>query len=174
MDKGKFNIRKALLSDVREIARVHVDCWKTTYTNIIPNEYIRKLTYEKREKLWEQVIPNGNVFVAEDDNGQVIGFADGGIERTGEYKDYKGEMYSIYILKNYQGQGVGRQLIHAVVCELIELGLHSMIVWVLKDNTSCHFYEKMGGKTVASKTIDFSGKKLMELAYGWSNLSLIV
>lgn len=161
-----MNIRKAVLLDVDGITKVHVDCWTTTYAGIIPNDYIIKLTYEKRAKLWERIILNGNVFVAEDDNGQIIGFSDGGSERTGDYKEFKGEMYSIYILKSYQGRGIGKRLIKAVVNELLKQDLNSMIVWVLKDNISCNFYEKMGGKVVDSKTVDFSGKELIELAYG--------
>lgn len=166
-----MNIRKAVLLDVNGIAKVHVDCWKSTYANIVPNEYISKLTYEKREKLWEQVIPNGNVFVAEDENGQIVGFADGGKERTGDYKEYPGEMYSIYILKSYQNRGIGKRLMKAVVNELLKQDINSMLVWVLKDNNSRSFYEQIGGKVVDSKTVDFSGKKLIELAYVWEDIN---
>lgn len=166
-----MNIRNAVLLDVNGIAKVHVDCWKSTYANIVPNEYISKLTYEKRAKLWEQVIPNGNVFVAEDENGQIVGFADGGKERTGDYKEYPGEMYSIYILKSYQNRGIGKRLMKAVVNELLKQDINSMLVWVLKDNNSRNFYEQMGGKVVDSKTVDFSGKKLIELAFGWEDIN---
>jgi ribosomal protein S18 acetylase RimI-like enzyme len=165
-----MKIRKAVLSDVDGIAKVHVDCWKTTYAGIIPDVYINQITYEKRAELWERVIPNGNVFVAEDGHGGIIGFADGDRERTGNYEEYKGEMYSIYILKSYQGQGIGKRLIKEVAHSLVEQDIHSMLVWVLKDNPSCHFYEKMGGKVVDSVTVDFSGKELAELAYGWQDI----
>ncbi|MDP4157899.1 MAG: GNAT family N-acetyltransferase [Bacillota bacterium] len=165
-----MRIRKAVLSDVDGIAKVHVACWKTTYSGIIPDEYIGKQTYEKRAKLWERVIPNGNVVVAEDDNGQIIGFADGGKERTGEYEEYKGEVYSIYILKSYQGRGIGKWLINEVVHALVKQDLSSIIVWVLKDNSSCHFYEKMGGQVVDHVTVNFSDKELVEMAYGWKDI----
>jgi ribosomal protein S18 acetylase RimI-like enzyme len=165
-----MNIRKAVLSDVDGIAKVQVACWKSTYAGIIPDEYIKKQTYEKRVELWKRVIPNGNVFVAEDEKGQIIGFADGGRERTGNYEEYKGEMYSLYILKSYQGRGIGKRLIKEVARALVKQDFHSMLVWVLKDNTSCHFYEKMGGQVVDRITIDFSGKGLVELAYGWKDI----
>lgn len=48
-----------------------------------------------------------------------------------------------------------------------------MIVWVLKDNISCNFYGKMGGKVVDSKSVDFSGKELIELAYGWKDIRIL-
>ena len=59
----------------------------------------------------------------------------------------------------------------AVVNELLKQDLNSIIVWVLKDNITCNFYEKMGGKMVDSKMVDFSGKELIELAYGWKDIS---
>lgn len=60
------------------------------------------LSYERREQLWTNNIPNGIVFVAENDNGQIVGFSSGGKERSGKYKEYKGELSSIYILQEYQ------------------------------------------------------------------------
>lgn len=168
-----MKIRKAVLPDVEAIAKVHVDSWKTTYANIVPNEYINNLTYEKRADLWEQIIPNGQVFVAEDEEGQIVAFANGGQERTGDYKEYAGEIYAIYILQGFQKQGLGEQLIKAVVADLLKQNIYSMLVWVLKDNNSRNFYEKMGGKVVDSETVDFDGKNLIELAYGWEDISLL-
>ncbi|EIJ79685.1 hypothetical protein [Bacillus methanolicus] len=66
-----MKIRKAVLSDAKGIAKVHVDSWKTTYENIIPDEYLNQLTYEIREQLWNNIIPNGNVFVAENQEGKI-------------------------------------------------------------------------------------------------------
>lgn len=48
------------------------------------------------------------VFVAETENGEVIGFADCGNERSGDYPGIEGEVYAIYILEAYQGQNIGK------------------------------------------------------------------
>lgn len=40
-----MNIRKAVLADSKGIAKVHVDSWRTTYKNIIPDEFLKKLSY---------------------------------------------------------------------------------------------------------------------------------
>ena len=47
-----MKIRKAVIADVKGIAKVHVDSWKTTYRDIISDEFLNKLSYESREKLW--------------------------------------------------------------------------------------------------------------------------
>lgn len=57
-----------------------------------------------------------------------------------------------------------------VVQHLKANGQNSMLVWVLEENPSRAFYEKMGGKEVDRKTLTVSGKVLTEIAYGWENI----
>jgi GNAT superfamily N-acetyltransferase len=168
-----MNVRKAALNDAEGIAKVHVDCWKTTYKDIIPAEYLNKLSYESRKQLWESAIPKGHVFVVENENGQIVGFSSGGKERTGKYEDYHGELYAIYILKKYQGKGLGKILVNPIIKELKKQKLNSMLVLVLEENSSRYFYESLGGKQIDSIEIDIAGKKLIELVYGWEDLKTI-
>jgi len=166
-------VREANLADVGMIARVHVDTWRTTYRSIIPEEYLAKLSYQQREKSWNQVLSSGVdtgefVYVAEDEWGQIIGFANGGKERTGD-RVYQGELYAIYVLDAYQRKGIGYSLIQFVIERLSQLGLHSMLVWVLADNPACMFYEALGGQKVYEKQIYRGGIMLNEVAYGWTD-----
>lgn len=168
-----MEIRKATLADARGIARVHVDSWLATYTGIVPDAYLNQLNYDARERLWNENLKADNNYVAVNEDGEVIGFADGGRERTGKYAAFEGELYSIYILPHYQGQGIGVWLLGKVVDDVREKGMNSLIVWVLADNRSRGFYEKLGGQEVDRKTITVSGKELIEVAYGWEDLDHI-
>ncbi len=170
MDNKAIIIRKAILSDTKGIAKVHVESWKTTYANIVPNEYLNNLTYESREQIWINSISNGGVYVAENNEGEIVGFSSGGKERSGKYDGYDGELYAIYILKEYQGQGIGKALIQPIIDELIGMGLNTMLVLVLKDNVSRLFYEALGGKKIDELEVQIAGKKLTEVVYGWENL----
>lgn len=49
-----------------------------------------------------------------------------------------------------------------------------MMLWVLEDNPSCGFYGAMGGMVADEKWEEIGGKKLKELAYGWSSLETVV
>ncbi len=167
-------IRRARVSDARGIAKVHVDSWITTYRNIVPDEYLDGLKYEEREKQWERNLQHATAFVAENKAGEVIGFADGGKERSGDYPDIGGEVYSIYILKAYQGQGVGKLLMQAISKELLGRDIQSMLVWVLKENQSSGFYKNLGGTVIDEKHITIAGKQIPELAYEWADISMIV
>ncbi len=170
MDYGDLNIRKAVLSDAKGIAKVHVDSWKTTYKNIVSDQYLNNLTYESRERLWDNNIPNGGVYVAENKEGEIVGFSSGGLERSGNYHGFEGELYAIYILKEYQGNGIGKALVKPIIEEITELGLNSMLVLVLKDNISRLFYESLGGKKIDSVEVEISEKKLTEIVYGWEDI----
>lgn len=167
-------VREATHKDVPTIAKVHVDTWRTTYRGIVPNEHLVNLSYERRANGWYQILnyapEDGNfTYVAEEDSGEIVGFVNGGIERTGD-PVYKGELMAIYILQEHQGKGIGRSLARMVVERLHLLNINSMLVWVLADNPACHFYAALGGKPVYEKELEIGGKPLTEVAYGWIDI----
>ncbi|MFK4392310.1 hypothetical protein ABH916_004238 [Peribacillus frigoritolerans] len=51
-------IREASLADAEGIAKVHVDCWRTTYKDIMASDFLDKLSYEKRKDIWIKNITN--------------------------------------------------------------------------------------------------------------------
>ncbi|VEP12978.1 Uncharacterized N-acetyltransferase YuaI [Hyella patelloides LEGE 07179] len=168
-------VREATNSDIPAIAKVHVDSWRTTYRGIVSDEYLENLSYKKREKIWYQIFndaPQNNsfIYVAEDESHHVVGFADGGLERTGNLI-YRGELNAIYILKSHQKQGMGRKLVQKVAQRLGQMEIRSMLVWVLADNPAHRFYELLGGQKVLEKEIERGSNKLTEIAYGWTDIS---
>ncbi|WP_090085518.1 GNAT family N-acetyltransferase [Lentibacillus persicus] len=167
-----MNIRKATQGDAAGIAKVHIDSWRTTYKNIVPDDYLDSLNYEERKKRWKQIVYEGIVYVAEHD-GKIVGFSSGGKEREGKYNHYDGELYAIYILKEYQGKGIGKKLVKPIVDELTKAGFRSMLVWVLKDNDATYFYENLGGEYVDSAVITICSAALKEIAYGWPDINAL-
>ncbi len=133
-------IRSAKVSDAAAIARVDVDSWRTTYAGIVPDHYLDDLSYEQREEVWErQLVQSENttfVCIAEDTTEPVVGFPSVGPERSGE-SSHKGKLYAIYILDSHQRQGIGRRLVSAAAGRLVQLGLESMLVWVLAEKPDC-------------------------------------
>lgn len=164
-------IRKAEIGDVAGIAIVHVNSWQSTYKGIVPNDFLESLSYKSREKVWATGVRENHVYIAEDENGKVVGFATGGKERTGNYEAYIGELYAIYLLEGHQGKGMGRMLLQSVVDDLKGKSLDSMLIWALEKNSACCFYEALGGREIDTKEIVIAGEKLTEIAYGWDSLS---
>ncbi|WP_121662101.1 GNAT family N-acetyltransferase [Metabacillus litoralis] len=168
-----MKIRAAEIRDVIPMSRVHIDSWKTTYNGLLSDKYLESLSYKKKEQLWKQVIPNGGVFVAENESGDIIGFASGGKERTGNYDQFKGELYAIYLLDQYQRKGIGRKLFKAVVHFLQVQHIDSLVVWVVEGNKSCLFYEAIGGIILDSTEVEIGGAKVKEILYGWNDIKYL-
>lgn len=164
----QFSSRKAIEGDATAIAKVHVNSWKTTYKGLLPDSYLDSLTYEKRVPLWEGAIPLGGIYVVEDQNGKIVGFASGGKERSGNYKGYDAELYAIYLLEEVQGLGLGKLLVQNLVNNFKENGYLAVLVMVLEGNTACKFYEALGGIVIDSLEDEIAGTKVTELVYGWS------
>ncbi|WP_044476898.1 GNAT family N-acetyltransferase [Oceanobacillus massiliensis] len=165
-----MKIRKAVNSDAQEIAIVHVDSWRTTYKGIVPDAYLEKLSYQERTELWKSNLHEETVYVAENDNGDIVGFATGGKKKTLNYEQYDGELYAIYILEPFQGIGIGKLLIEPVIHDLKESGIDSMIVLVLNDNPAKYFYEALGARKIDTIKVTIAGVELKECVYGWKNL----
>ena len=87
---------------------------------------------------------------------------------------YSGELYAIYLLQTAQREGMGRRLVSAVARRLAESGHQSMMVWVLADNPSRGFYEKLGGNPIAEKLVEIAATQLVEVAYGWDDLTRLI
>lgn len=171
-------VRAATIDDTPAIARVNADTWRTAYRNIIPAYFLANLSYEVRESNWREILLNADntgdfACVAENDLGEIVGFAAGCPERTGKY-DYRGELSAIYILEAYQRQGIGRQLVREIAAKLAESGFNSMLLWVLADNSACKFYEALGGEKVDERETVRAGVLLKEIAYGWKNTAILI
>lgn len=165
-----FKLKKAAEADAYDIAKVQVDSWRTTYKGIVSDDYLSNLSYKKREEVWELAVIQNTAFLLESDDGEIVGFAIGGPERSEEYVGYDGELYAIYLYEHAQGKGGGSMLFDAVVEDLLERGFENMIIAVLEDNPACEFYERMGGVAIAKEEISIGGSQHTELVYGWENI----
>jgi ribosomal protein S18 acetylase RimI-like enzyme len=171
-----MNIRPAGIADAQAIAHIHLDSWRNTYRGLLPDTFLDELRLEDRVKRWEQRLADlesGEFFyVVEDVGGDVIGFASGGPERTG-HPTYKGELWTLHVMKQYQGLGLGRRLFAAVAKRLHDMGTDSLLLWVLKGNPACGFYERLGGVYLTEEVKDYSGGSVAEVAYGYEDIGVL-
>jgi len=171
-----FRIRTATSEDAEAIARVQIDTWRSTYRGIVPDEHLASLSLDQGRERWRTGLSTGStmtVFVAENESGGVVGFAACGPVRESE-KEYAGELYAIYVIKESQGAGVGRMLCREVAKDLKRRGLDTMLIWVLAQNPFSGFYERLGGKRVRTREITIGGKTLKEWGYGWKSLDALI
>ena len=164
-------LRPARAGDAAGIARVHVEAWRTTYAGVLPDAFLRGLSVSEHTARWTRMLRPGNdtVLVVEDAAAGIVGFASGGPARQAEMPvgDWQGEVYTLYLLTDWQGRGLGRALIHGLFDRLVEAGMERIALWVVAANPTRFFYEAMGGRIVARRSEPFAGIMLDELAYGW-------
>jgi len=167
-----LEIKIASKEDIKDVSRVYVDSWRTTYRGLVPDDYLDELSYEDAEKRWIDFLNNENepfIYVAINDTGKIIGFASG---KSIDENNFYGELYSLYLLQESRGLGVGRQLVSAIAKHFKEKGISSMMVWVMKQNKSgLGFYERMGGKEYIHRTSTFGRAVVEDVAYRWKNIS---
>ena len=173
-----MSIREAVPSDAKSIARVHVETWQTAYAGIMPSEFLASLSYQNREVWWANALEatqsGMSYFVAEVEEKGIVGFAGAGPEREAD-PTYLAELYMIYVLQPHHRMGLGRGLALAVARSMRLAERNSMLVWVLQDNrTGCRFYEALGGTRIKEKTIEIGGTNLIEVAYGWKDLTDLI
>jgi ribosomal protein S18 acetylase RimI-like enzyme len=165
-----LSIRKATIQDAANIAHVHVVSWQESYHGIVPQPYLDSLDVNERTESWKSRLHRTdiNVFVAILD-GKLCGFVSGGVARE-PVQDFDGEFYAIYILRAAKGQGIGRLLMRRLAETLRDKGLTKAVLWVLADNPSRHFYERLGAQEISQKIAPVGGADLLEIAYGWQDL----
>ncbi len=168
---NKTLIRPAVPVDVGAIARVHLSSWQTTYRGLMPDQILDNLSFSLRRDWWKNVLsdPRKMEVVVAEVYGRIVGFANYGVEREND-PIYRGELYALYILKDYQKKGIGCALMKASAQGLLERGMCNMLVWVLSTNPARGFYEKMGGVHLRDKPVNLGGFDLEESAYGWDDI----
>lgn len=166
-------VRRATPSDGPGIAKVHVETWQTAYASMIPHSALLRMSEREKSWVWSESLArerNGHmVVVAEEMGAGVVGF--GSCGRAGAIGlPYEGEVYMLYVLPDYQDNGIGRALLRALFEILRERGFTSALIWVLAENPARFFYQAMGGQWVAVREERLWGATLREVAYGWPDL----
>jgi len=172
-----ITIRDATIDDAAAIAKVNIASWQSTYRGLIGDATLDAMRFEDYLKKWNSILSlpqNENVcFVAESDKEGIIGYFLCG-EKQFEKYSFEGELFAIYLLKEYQGQGIGKRLFLKSVEELKHRGIHSFLLFVLSSNTgSRKFYESFEPDFIAKEIITIDNKQYSDTCYGWSDIRSI-
>ena len=170
-------IRPAVTQDAERIAWVQTRTWQSAYADIFPADRLAQLD-EGMEALAERWASHLRepvylpaFFAAENEDGEVVGFAAGGKHEIEDYP-YESELQLIYILPDYQRLGIGRKLMTACMQTFVNLHFNNMLLWVLKDNQpSRQFYETLGGHLIGETDYMRWEFTYRLVGYGWDDLA---
>jgi ribosomal protein S18 acetylase RimI-like enzyme len=161
---------------------LHVASWRETYAGILPDDMLASLSADARAAMWAGIIgapeayAGAAVFVAEDGE-RLVGFGSCARQRDEALAGagFGGEIGAIYVLRSHQHLGIGRSIMGLLAQALLDADCRAASLWVLRENlVARNFYERLGGTVVGEKNEERPNATLVELAYGWSDLSALV
>ncbi|HEY6497990.1 MAG TPA: GNAT family N-acetyltransferase [Streptosporangiaceae bacterium] len=160
---GQDFVRAARESDATAVARIQVECWRTGYAGIIPDEVLAELTSEEaagrwRER-WAEAIAKPptsrhRVLVAtgtEPSTGSrpervIAGFASAGpASDEDRWPATDAELFELHVAPDRTGQGHGGRLLHAVADNLAEDRFAQVSAWVLEADTAMQRFLETAG-----------------------------
>ena len=170
-------IRRAIAADAEAIARVRIDGWRQAYRGLVPQKALDAMSIDESLPMWQRALAapsdRASVFVAEHENG-IGGFAAG--TALAETKHgFDAELSAIYLVREWQRQGLGRRLAGTIAAERAAHGARGMIVWVLAGSAGARrFCESLGAELVVEQPFEWDGVPLVEAGYGWRDLGALV
>lgn len=155
-----MEIRKATEEDVRQIAEIVVEDWKTAYKGIIDDDYLESLSAGKRYDREMQLYPRYMVAV---DRNEVLGYVWN--EMAGD-DPADCEVVALYVRYSKRKNGIGRALLLDSMDRFRKAGKKTMIIWCLRENhESRKFYEKMGGQAYKDGTHRWGSREYDMISY---------
>lgn len=149
----QVEIKKLKESEAEEKIDINIKTWWTTYKGLIPDDIIAKIQVKTKERIEQQkktIREKNNTYGIYVDN-KLIGYSSYGPARDENYKD-SCEIYSCYILEEYQRLHLGSRVVIKILEDFINEGYKTMITKCLVGNKANKFREAIGGKYV--KTIN--------------------
>jgi ribosomal protein S18 acetylase RimI-like enzyme len=181
-DVNAIELREATQADAAALGALHVASWLEAYSGILPDEMLAGLSIEARAAMWSEILGDparfggAVVFVAED-GGRIVGFGSCGRQRDDALAEagFGGEIGAIYVFRSHQKRGVGCAIMAAMARSLSAAGHEAASLWVLRENVPARaFYEGLGGEIVGEKKDARPEATLIEIAYGWRDLSRLL
>lgn len=142
--------RHARLEDAMQVAEVEVQGFKETYEGILSEDRLKRLNKQKIFRIWRARLSRFNpeeefMFVAIEDD-KIVGFIVGekflphrkGNSMYKGYEQYEGIWKHWYLLRKYQNERVGRELIERRTKQFLDMGVSSCIFATAKDNKKIH------------------------------------
>lgn len=174
--QADFSIFPCREEHCEDLGKLHVKLWKEAYEHVFSKEFLDSLDPAKRARMWRNnLLEKKQMRLVVSHNDQLIGFCGAGPARE-EGMGYRGEIYAIYLLKEYYGRGLATEMMKRMFEFLTIEGYENAYVWVLEDNPRARsFYEKCSGRLLAqTKVLELDGKSHKEVSYGFEKISVFV
>jgi GNAT superfamily N-acetyltransferase len=160
VDEPSFQLETPSPRDADEIARVHVQGWAETYSQLLPTQFYDADTIARREQMWTTLLTDisrlPRLRIARS-SSRIVGLALAG-PSTGTSSPRALELQILYVLRSHHGTGVGQALLDAVI------GIEPAQLWVAEENPRANaFYRRNGFVPDGNRVVDTDANDLVEV-----------
>ena len=153
-------VREAKEEDVRQIAEIVVEDWKTAYRGIMDDAFLDSLNLEQE---YEKDLRRYREYTVAAEKDEILGFA---WNRMIDDDAADCEIVALYVRYSKRKNGIGRALLLNATDGFKRAGKKRMIIWCLKENTeSRKFYERMGGQLYKDGTHQWGDREYALVSY---------
>jgi ribosomal protein S18 acetylase RimI-like enzyme len=162
-----MKIRPATQSDLQDIAAIHIESWKDSYSEILPAEFLAGQINREFEKHWKEIeIQNNDILLVAEGNS-LVGFVAVWC-RPIPFID------NLHVRPPERSKKIGSDLMKAVAKELINKGHKTAYLWVFESNErAIRFYERLGGIQKEQSMKNVFGYDVLSRKIEWDDLSTI-
>lgn len=160
-------IREKEMEDIPEFVLLINEVWNETYKGIFDDDFLdnmKNTVYERIKIIKENFSEKDSYSYVLVDKNRLVGYTSVDKSRDEDYPE-AGELSSLYLLKEYHGNGYGKMLYEFSLNKIKDLGYKNFIVGCLDKNPTNEFYKKMGGKLYKQKLKKIGNKEYIENYY---------
>lgn len=143
--------RSAEPRDAPAIARLHVAVWRQTYRDLAPAEAFATLDEAYRLERWRKKLaaPSADqLTLLAESAGRLVGIGAAGAASEPLF-GRRGEIKFLYVDHQFQGRGIGRQLLRRLALHLRERHYPGAALSVVDGNLAATgFYQALGAKVI--------------------------
>lgn len=164
--------RRPRLDEAVRFGRLHVQCWREAYTDIIPQDVVNQFDEISVGKSWQaHLSAPGRFVLAAYDGNEPVGFINQGAPVEDVFEGMDGHVAALYVAASHYRHGIGRKLLADAAKYWVSKGGHSLALGVLEKNLKARaFYEAMGGCFVKSGIFTWHGHDLPDVIYVFNDL----
>lgn len=157
-----MQIRDAVQPDLDEITAIYNEVLMNS--TAIYND--RPATIEERMSWWRSRVSQGFPVLVAADGGKIAGFA-----TFGDFRSWPGYRFTVegtvHIRSDRRGQGVGTELLKAIVACAMAMGKHVMIAGVDAENVaSLKFLERFGFERAGHlREVGYKFERFLDLVF---------
>ena len=163
-----MEIRFAERSDYKNIAAIHIESWKDSYSGVLPAEFLEKKIQWEFERHWNEIkIQDKDIILVAEDIS-LVGFAAVWC-RPIPFID------NLHVRPSQRTKGIGLSLMKTVANRLLDEGHRKAYLWVFERNEKAiRFYERLGGIQKEQSMKNIFGYNVLSRKIEWNDLSAIL